>query len=182
MGDGTLVVMLDGIEDPFNHGQAVRALYAAGVDALVVRRDWESAVAVVTRASAGATELMPTAMAPTAHDAADVLRQAGMRIVVADSADDAVPVDEANLRPRPLAIPEFMGEDPRLGADIANVVAADLESSGLFQPLDRAAFIEQVRDLATAPRFADWRSVGAEALVVGRVGQSPDGVGYGPTP
>jgi tRNA G18 (ribose-2'-O)-methylase SpoU len=43
VGETPLVVMLDGIEDPFNHGQAVRALYAAGVDGLVVRRDWESA-------------------------------------------------------------------------------------------------------------------------------------------
>ena len=55
--------MLDGIEDPFNHGQAVRALFAAGVDGLVVRRSWETALAVVTRASAGASELMPTATA-----------------------------------------------------------------------------------------------------------------------
>ena len=31
------VVMLDGIEDPFNFGAAIRALYAAGADGLVVR-------------------------------------------------------------------------------------------------------------------------------------------------
>jgi TolB protein len=108
------------------------------------------------------------------------LLSAGMAIVpVAAAAQERGPtritVDEANLRPRPIAIPAFFGEDPRLGADISNVVTADLESSGLFQPLDRAAFIEQVRDLAIAPRLADWRSVGAEALVVGRVGPLPDG-------
>jgi TolB protein len=84
-------------------------------------------------------------------------------------------VTDANLRPRPIAIPEFLSEDPRLGADVANVVANDLESSGLFQPLDRGAFIEQVRDLNIAPRFADWRSVGAEALVVGRASPLSDG-------
>src|SRR5262245_1554358 len=70
-------------------------------------------------------------------------------------------VTDANLRPRPIAIPEFLSDDPRLGADISNVVANDLESSGLFQPLDRGAFLEQIRDLNVAPRFADWRSVGA---------------------
>jgi TolB protein len=84
-------------------------------------------------------------------------------------------VREANLRPRPIAIPEFLGEDPKLGADIANIVAADLERSGLFQPLDRRAFIERIKDPNLAPRFADWRSVGAEALVVGRVGRAQDG-------
>ncbi len=86
-----------------------------------------------------------------------------------------VTVDEANLQPRPIAIPDFLGDDPRLGAEVAGVVAADLESSGLFRPLDRAAFIEQIRDLNVAPRFADWRSIGAEGLVVGRVGRMGDG-------
>ncbi len=63
--------MLDGIEDPFNFGQAVRALYAAGVDGLVVRpRNWMSAAIVVTRASAGTSELMPTAIAENPEAAA----------------------------------------------------------------------------------------------------------------
>jgi TolB protein len=90
-------------------------------------------------------------------------------------AQTRVTVDEATLKPRPIAIPEFLSEDPRLGADVAHVIAADLERSGLFQPLDRAAFIEVVRDLNVAPRFPDWRAVGAEALVVGRTGALPDG-------
>jgi 23S rRNA (guanosine2251-2'-O)-methyltransferase len=98
VGERALLVMLDGIEDPFNHGQAVRALYAAGVDGLVVRRDWESAVAIVTRASAGATELMPTATAADAHEAAAACREARMRIVVADGSADATALDEADLR------------------------------------------------------------------------------------
>ena len=86
-----------------------------------------------------------------------------------------ITVDEANLRPRPIAVPEFISEDPKLGAAVANVVMADLESSGLFRPLDRSAFIERLHDLNVAPRFADWRSVGAEALVVGRVTPQRDG-------
>ena len=98
VGERALLVMLDGIEDPFNFGQAVRALYAAGVDGLVVRRDWESAVTTVTRASAGASELMLTATAATAHEAAEACRAAGMRVIVADGADDAIPVDHADLR------------------------------------------------------------------------------------
>ena len=74
-----IIVMLDGIEDPFNFGQAVRALFAAGVDGLVVRRrNWLSASAIVTRSSAGATELMPTAVVESALDAADFFREAGL--------------------------------------------------------------------------------------------------------
>jgi TolB protein len=86
-----------------------------------------------------------------------------------------VDVTEANLRPRPIAIPVFLGEDPKLAADVTGVITNNLEGSGLFQPLDRAAFLEQVRDVLATPRFADWRAVGAEALVVGRVAQLPDG-------
>jgi 23S rRNA (guanosine2251-2'-O)-methyltransferase len=76
------VVMLDGIEDPFNFGQAVRALYAAGLDGLVLRRrNWMSAAAVVARASAGATELVPTAVVDQVQDAAIFSAGSSIRIV-----------------------------------------------------------------------------------------------------
>ena len=97
VGEGSLIVMLDGIEDPFNFGQAVRALYAAGVDGLVVRRSWETAVATVTRASAGATELMPTARTPSAEEAATACRMAGMRVACAVAEEGAEPLSDADL-------------------------------------------------------------------------------------
>ncbi|HEU5326338.1 MAG TPA: TrmH family RNA methyltransferase [Candidatus Limnocylindria bacterium] len=97
VGEGSLVVMLDGIEDPFNYGQAVRALYAAGIDGLVGRRSWETAVSTVTRASAGATELLPAASAASAEDAARVARSRGLRIACAVADADAVELSEADL-------------------------------------------------------------------------------------
>jgi len=97
VGEGSLVVMLDGIEDPFNFGQAARALYAAGVDGLVVRRSWETAVGTVTRASAGASELLPTATAESADAAAAECRLAGMRVACAVADADAVEVHAADL-------------------------------------------------------------------------------------
>ncbi len=91
------VVMLDGIEDPFNFGQAVRALYAAGVNGLVVRpRSWLSAAAVVTRASAGASEWMPTAVAETALSAAQFFREHGLT-VACTARESAVSLHEADL-------------------------------------------------------------------------------------
>ncbi len=79
------IVMLDGVEDPFNFGQAIRALYAAGADGLVVRpRNWMSAAAVVARSSAGASERIPTAVAETAEDAARFFR--GHSLAVATTA------------------------------------------------------------------------------------------------
>ncbi len=98
VGEGSLIVMLDGIEDPFNFGQAVRALYAAGVDGLVVQRSWETAVGIVTRASAGATELMPTASTSSAEGASTSCRVAGMRIACAVADGAAESLTEADLR------------------------------------------------------------------------------------
>jgi 23S rRNA (guanosine2251-2'-O)-methyltransferase len=93
----SFIVMLDGIEDPFNFGQAVRALYAAGVNGLVVRqRNWLSAAAVVTRSSAGASELMPTAVSQTALEAAEFFRQKGL-IIACTARESAVSLYEANL-------------------------------------------------------------------------------------
>jgi 23S rRNA (guanosine2251-2'-O)-methyltransferase len=97
------VAMLDGIEDPYNFGAAVRALFAAGADGLVVRpRNWMSAAGVVARSSAGATELMPTAVAETVTDAADFFRTRGLTIACATK-DRAVSIYRADL-----AVPLFV--------------------------------------------------------------------------
>lgn len=92
------VVMLDGIEDPFNFGQALRSLYAAGAAGVVVRpRNWFTAAGVVARASAGVSEMMPIAIAETAETAADFFRQAGLKIA-ATSSQQAISLYEADLR------------------------------------------------------------------------------------
>ena len=96
------VAMLDGIEDPFNFGAAVRALYAAGADGLVVRpRNWMSAAGVVARSSAGATEWIPTAVAETVADAAGFFRARGLTVACA-AKDRATSIYETDL-----AIPLF---------------------------------------------------------------------------
>lgn len=95
--DAPFVVMLDGIEDPFNFGQAVRAFYAAGADGLVLRpRNWMSAAGVVARASAGASERMLTALAETTEQAAGFFRSRGLRVAVA-AKERAVPIYEVDL-------------------------------------------------------------------------------------
>ena len=82
---------------------------------------------------------------------------------------------EGTIAPIPIAIPEFLGEDQRFASEITSVITADLERSGLFQPLDPASFIERIRDINAPPRFQDWRVINAQALVVGRTGRAPDG-------
>ena len=98
VGEGSMLVMLDGIEDPFNFGQAVRALYAAGVGGLVVRRSWDAAGATVTLTSAGATELLATATVVSASEAAAGARRAGMRVACAVADPAATDLHVADLR------------------------------------------------------------------------------------
>jgi 23S rRNA (guanosine2251-2'-O)-methyltransferase len=97
-GDAPWIVMLDGVEDPFNFGAAVRALWAAGAAGLIVRpRNWMSAAGTVARASAGASEWIPTAVAETAHEAADFLGERGLTIACATGERDAATMHEADL-------------------------------------------------------------------------------------
>lgn len=100
LGQGSpapFVAMIDGVEDPFNFGQAVRALYAAGCDGLVLRpRNWLSAAGIVARASAGASEWLPIAIAETVERAAEHFRARGLRVAVADE-DDALSLYDVDL-------------------------------------------------------------------------------------
>ncbi len=53
-------VLIEGIEDPYNFGYAIRSLYACGVDGIILSpRNWMSAAGVVCRSSAGTSELLP---------------------------------------------------------------------------------------------------------------------------
>lgn len=86
-----------------------------------------------------------------------------------------VDITQGTLKPIPIAVTEFLSEDGQFGLEVADVVSADLERSGLFEPLDRASFIDRTRDLNIQPRFQDWRVINAQSLVVGRAGRGPDG-------
>jgi TolB protein len=85
-----------------------------------------------------------------------------------------IDVNKGNVEPLPIAITDFLSGDS-MGADISGVVAADLKRSGLFAPIDRAAFIEKISNPDVAPRFEDWKVINAQALVTGRVTQEADG-------
>jgi 23S rRNA (guanosine2251-2'-O)-methyltransferase len=98
IGPVPLLVMLDGIEDPYNFGQAIRAVFAAGADGLIVReRSWERAAGTVARASAGASELLPTAAVTRPEEAADQSRAAGLTVACATTRSDATSMHDANL-------------------------------------------------------------------------------------
>ena len=85
-----------------------------------------------------------------------------------------IDVNQGNVQPLPIAITDFLSGDSR-GSDISSVIAADLNSSGLFKPIDKTAFIEKISNPDIAPRFDDWKAINAQALVTGRVTAEADG-------
>ena len=85
-----------------------------------------------------------------------------------------IDITQGNVEPLPIAVLDFVSEDG-VGMKLAQVVTADLERSGLFRPIERAAFIETQVDVNVRPRFRDWRLVNALALVTGRAIRQNDG-------
>ena len=102
-----LIVMLDGVEDPFNFGQAIRSLYAAGCHGVVLRpRNWAApaeagaapgAEAIIARASAGTTELMPMAVVETPEEAAAFYRERGLTVIATADRPEAESFRDAPL-------------------------------------------------------------------------------------
>ena len=89
-------VMIEGIEDPYNFGYALRSLYAAGVDGIVLsERNWLSAAGVVCRSSAGASESFDTYIACDGF--IDLFREKGYKIICADL-KNSVSVYETDLK------------------------------------------------------------------------------------
>ncbi len=84
-----------------------------------------------------------------------------------------VEIRRGQVRAIPIAIAEFSGNGP--AAETTKIVSADLERSGMFRPIDPAAFLERGVSVDAAPRFQDWRAINAQALVVGRVTDMGDG-------
>lgn len=75
-----------------------------------------------------------------------------------------VDVNEGYKKQMPIAITDFAG--PK-GIEIAQVVRSDLASTGIFQVQDPNSFIAKTNNINLTPKFADWRAIKSEALVVG---------------
>ena len=89
-----------------------------------------------------------------------------------------IDITRGTVEPLPIAVTPFVGahtEESNFGRSISDVVAADLERSGLFKPIDSRAFIQTTESLNTLPRFGDWRVINAQAMVQGRIQIVEDG-------
>ncbi|MBO7310705.1 MAG: RNA methyltransferase [Clostridia bacterium] len=88
--------LLDGIEDPYNFGNAIRSIYASGADGLIIgERNWLSAAGTVARSSAGTSELLPTYVCDT-QEAINLFKSKGYKVACA-GIRDSVSLFEADL-------------------------------------------------------------------------------------
>ena len=90
-----------------------------------------------------------------------------------------IDITEGQIAPTPIAIANFTGpggEVSEVGKQIAQIISEDLESSGLFAPIDSAAFIEPPKAPSIRPNFNNWTPLGVKGLLVGSAYIDEDGM------
>ena len=90
-----------------------------------------------------------------------------------------VDITRGNLDPLPIAISplhvDIQSENyedvkvKELGDLISSVIANNFKSTGLFNPLNKDAFVQKPDVAHLKPRFEDWRLITAQALITGKL-------------
>jgi TolB protein len=93
-------------------------------------------------------------------------------------AQTRIDITRGNVEPIPIAVPDFLAGGPADGETaraVTQIIGGDLKRSGLFAPIDPAAYLERIVNIDATPRFADWRVINAQALVTGSLTRQADG-------
>ena len=90
-----------------------------------------------------------------------------------------VDITRGNLDPLPIAVsPLYVDTQSEnysdrkvkeLGELISSVIEKNFKSTGLFDPLNKDAFVQKPDVAHLKPRFEDWRLITAQALVTGKI-------------
>ncbi|MFY7780414.1 MAG: Tol-Pal system beta propeller repeat protein TolB [Tagaea sp.] len=89
-----------------------------------------------------------------------------------------IDITRGRVEPLPTAVSPFFGDgaDANTGRELAQVIAGNLERSGLFRPIDPRAYTNTPAQLrAAAPQFGTWRQINAAILIHGNVESTRDG-------
>ena len=97
-GEAPFLVLLEGVEDPFNLGYIIRTLYSAGCDGLILpRHDWASAESTIAKSSAGAFEYLNIVMSDDLPQLVKDIKKQGIKTYAA-MRKDAITYLEADYR------------------------------------------------------------------------------------
>tara|TARA_A100001011_G_scaffold43840_1_gene41164 strand:- start:579 stop:1922 length:1344 start_codon:yes stop_codon:yes gene_type:complete len=92
-----------------------------------------------------------------------------------------VDITRGNLNPLPIAVSPLSSDKStlkelkqiikkeNLGQEISSVIENNLKNSGLFNPLDSKAFLQEPNVAHLKPRFEDWALIKAQALITGKI-------------
>tara|TARA_Y100000591_G_scaffold241569_1_gene212294 strand:- start:316 stop:1653 length:1338 start_codon:yes stop_codon:yes gene_type:complete len=90
-----------------------------------------------------------------------------------------VDITRGNLDPLPIAISPLhvdknsqksdLFDTNKLGEEISKIIEQNAKSTGLFNPLNKDAFVQKPDIAHLKPRFEDWRLIKAQALVTGKL-------------
>lgn len=89
-----------------------------------------------------------------------------------------IEITEGVVEPLPFAVPGFIAESSGAedwGARLAQVVADDLNGTGLFRQIGQDAFISRPTSFAAPVQYADWKAINAQALIMGAVAVADNG-------
>lgn len=125
-------------------------------------------------------DLLRTTYSTLRNGALGIALACGLTLVASLPAFAVIEIDvtQGTIEPLPIAIPDFIagsGSEGDTASQISAVITANLERSGLFKPIEKQAFIENIINPDQAPRFGDWRLINAQALVTGRITRQNDG-------
>jgi len=83
-----------------------------------------------------------------------------------------IEITEGVIEPLPFAVPDFIPDNTAaadFGKDLSRVIGADLVGTGLFREIPGTAYISPITDFAAPVKYADWKAINAQALIVGAV-------------
>ena len=92
-----------------------------------------------------------------------------------------VDITRGNLSPLPIAVSPLSSDKDSLakfekilkkkdiGLEISTIVENNLKQTGLFNPLEKDAFLQEPEIAHLKPRFEDWALIKSQALITGKV-------------
>jgi 23S rRNA (guanosine2251-2'-O)-methyltransferase len=82
--ENPFVVLLEGVEDPYNLGYIMRTLYSAGCTALLLRnRNWDKNESTILKSSAGAFDYLPTILSDNLEEDILACKSHGLHVYAA---------------------------------------------------------------------------------------------------
>ena len=95
--DARFVVLIEGVEDPFNLGQMIRSAYASGAEAILLnQRDWSKVESILLKSSAGAFDRIHIVLLNDLAAELKQLKECGFKLVSALRNENSISMDDLN--------------------------------------------------------------------------------------